>query len=255
VVDPATHPVLQKHDLAALEARFEQCRLWCGAPRYVILCVLLTAFSSVLLGYTPPSPLLPCLRCSVGQSTACVWWGCRYDIGVLAGAKLKIQKDFQLSDRQIELVVGILNFVSAFGGLLSGRLCDRLGRRKAVGVAALVFLGGAALMAFAPGYAVLMVGRVVTGQRIALTSLGWFRTLAAQSTPGAVGLAVGTGLTIAPLYTAGMYAFFRGQGGRGYSVSVPLTTGACAIAVQSSPPSAYGVRSSALPRSPSTWAC
>ncbi|EDQ90249.1 uncharacterized protein MONBRDRAFT_16319 [Monosiga brevicollis MX1] len=103
---------------------------------------------------------------------------CRYDIGVMAGAKLKIRKYFDLSDSEIELLVGILNFVSAFGGLVSGKVADYLGRKKAVAIASMVFLAGAILMAFAQSYAMLMAGRVVTG------------------------IGVGTGLTIAPLYTA-----------------------------------------------------
>eukprot|EP00730_Choanoeca_flexa_P007041 TRINITY_DN12272_c0_g1_i1.p1 TRINITY_DN12272_c0_g1~~TRINITY_DN12272_c0_g1_i1.p1 ORF type:complete len:568 (+),score=125.53 TRINITY_DN12272_c0_g1_i1:1928-3631(+) len=149
--DYASHPVLKHLDREDLEATHETKCYSCGVPGFVLLCVFLTALSSVLLGY---------------------------DIGVMAGAKLKIRKDFDLSDNKVELLVGILNFVSAFGGLFSGKLSDKIGRKKSVGVASCVFLGGAALMAFAPNYNILLLGRIVTG------------------------IGVGVGLTIAPLYSA-----------------------------------------------------
>ena len=65
--------------------------------------------------------------------------------------------------------MGILNFVSAFGGLVSGKVADYLGRKKAVAIASMVFLAGAILMAFAQSYAMLMAGRVVTGAPSRLT--------------------------------------------------------------------------------------
>lgn len=83
-----------------------------------------------------------------------------------------------MCSRLDQLLVGILNFVSGAGGLVSGKLCDGIGRKKTVGLASVIFLIGAALMAFANGYIMLLMGRIVTG------------------------LGVGTGLTIAPLYTA-----------------------------------------------------
>lgn len=124
----------------------------CGSVRgFVILCIALTALTCILLGY---------------------------DIGVLSGAKIYIQRDFKLEDSQVELLVGILNFVSSVGGLFSGRLSDWIGRKKTVALACVIFLAGAAAMAAAPSYEVLMVGRIITG------------------------VGVGTGLTIAPLYMA-----------------------------------------------------
>jgi MFS family permease len=124
----------------------------CGPIRgFVLMCIMLTALTCILLGY---------------------------DIGVLSGAKIYIKRDFDLKDNQVELLVGILNFVSSIGGLFSGRLSDRIGRKGTVALACVIFLLGAALMAFAKDYSMLMAGRVITG------------------------VGVGTGLTIAPLYMA-----------------------------------------------------
>eukprot|EP00055_Hartaetosiga_balthica_P016597 m.105706 g.105706 ORF g.105706 m.105706 type:complete len:596 (+) comp9136_c1_seq8:175-1962(+) len=122
-----------------------------GIRGFVLLCIFLTALTSILLGY---------------------------DIGIMSGAKLQIKEHFELSDGKVELMVGIMNFISAFGGLVSGRISDFIGRRYTVAIACVLFVCGAVLMAFANTYWVLMVGRVITG------------------------LGVGSGLTIAPLYMA-----------------------------------------------------
>jgi hypothetical protein len=52
-----------------------------------------------------------------------------YDIGVISGAIIFIEKDLDLESWQAELIVGSLNLVSAFGGLASGQLADRWGRK------------------------------------------------------------------------------------------------------------------------------
>ena len=73
-IDYSTHPVLKLYDRETLEAtHVTKCYAF-GVPGFVLMCVFLTALSSVLLGY---------------------------DIGVMAGAKIKIRKDFDLSDRQV----------------------------------------------------------------------------------------------------------------------------------------------------------
>ncbi|KAL3903184.1 MAG: hypothetical protein SGILL_010542, partial [Bacillariaceae sp.] len=89
-----------------------------------------------------------------------------------------IQRDLGLTDVQRELFVGSLNFWSIFGSFGSHWICDKYGRRKSFQVAALAFIVGVIIMACANGYAVLMVGRCF------------------------VGLGVGFGLAIDPLYIA-----------------------------------------------------
>eukprot|EP00043_Microstomoeca_roanoka_P009418 m.89445 g.89445 ORF g.89445 m.89445 type:complete len:631 (+) comp14578_c0_seq1:305-2197(+) len=149
--DEEQKPLPFGYDRRAVEAKHEKKIICCYVPLFVLLCIMLTAMSSVLLGY---------------------------DIGIMSAAKLQIKNDMQLSDNEVEVMVGILNFVSAFGGLASGKLCDFIGRKATVAVASIVFLAGALLMALSKTYSVLVLGRVVTG------------------------LGVGCGLTIAPLYMA-----------------------------------------------------
>eukprot|EP00054_Salpingoeca_dolichothecata_P026736 m.192754 g.192754 ORF g.192754 m.192754 type:complete len:232 (-) comp25752_c0_seq1:1307-2002(-) len=90
-----------------------------GVKRFVGLCIFLTSLSSCLLGY---------------------------DIGIMAGAKRFIKKDLGFSGTQIEIILGSLNLVAAFGGLLSGKLADSIGRRKTLAFACTLFILGSGLM-------------------------------------------------------------------------------------------------------------
>lgn len=53
-----------------------------------------------------------------------------FDIGVSTNAAVRIQKDFGLSNVQIELFIGSINFWSIFGALVAHYICDRYGRRR-----------------------------------------------------------------------------------------------------------------------------
>lgn len=93
-----------------------------------------------------------------------------YDTGVISGALLYLKDDFDLSPFEQEAVVG-----GATGGALVGALAgawavDAAGRRPSTMAAAAIFTVGAAVMAAAPGFGVLMVGRVVVGLGIGLAS-------------------------------------------------------------------------------------
>ncbi|XP_059314187.1 polyol transporter 5 [Lycium ferocissimum] len=119
--------------------------------KYAIACSFLASLASILLGY---------------------------DIGVMSGAIIYIQKDLHISDTKVEILVGILNVYSLFGSVAAGPTSDWIGRRYTMVVAAAIFFAGALLMGFATTYAFLMVGRFVAG------------------------VGVGYALMVAPVYTA-----------------------------------------------------
>lgn len=100
------------------------------------------------------------------------------DIGVMSGAQIYIKKDFNCTDVQIEVLVGILNVYSLVGSAAAGKTSDMIGRRYTIVLAGAIFFIGAILMGFATNYAFLMVGRFVAG------------------------IGVGYALMIAPVYTA-----------------------------------------------------
>ena len=86
-----------------------------------------------------------------------------YDQGVISGALAGLQRDFKLSPLLVEVVTSWVTLGALAGSLAGGELADRLGRRKALVVAAALFAGGAAVEAFAPGVAVLVAGRLIVG--------------------------------------------------------------------------------------------
>lgn len=127
-----------------------------------------------------------------------------FDIGVNTNAGVRIQKDFGLSNVQVEVLIGSINFWSMFGALGAHYICDRYGRRRSFivsyciaiasmercccvfcdhltrpslfQVAAIGFIFGVIIMASAWTYWVLMFGRVFVGLGVgfglAVRSLG-----------------------------------------------------------------------------------
>jgi len=86
-----------------------------------------------------------------------------YDLGASTFAGPLIQQTMQLSDDQLELFLGSLNFWSIGGALISPFVSDRFGRRPTFAVAAVGFLVGIVLQVSAQTYGTLMFGRFVVG--------------------------------------------------------------------------------------------
>lgn len=104
--------------------------------KYALSCALLASMTSVLLGY---------------------------DIGVMSGAIIFIQKDLKLTDVQTEILAGILSVYSLLGSFAAGRISDYIGRRYTIVIAGIFFLAGSVFMGLAPNYTLLMIGRFVAG--------------------------------------------------------------------------------------------
>ncbi|CAI9783663.1 unnamed protein product [Fraxinus pennsylvanica] len=109
--------------------------------KYVIACAVFASLNNVLLGY---------------------------DVGVMSGAIIFIKEDLKISEFQEEVLVGILSVISLFGSLFGGRASDVIGRKWTMGLAAIVFQTGAAVMTLAPTFRVLMIGRILAGVGIGL---------------------------------------------------------------------------------------
>ncbi|KAI4296689.1 hypothetical protein L6164_036630 [Bauhinia variegata] len=122
-----------------------------NSGKYVFACAIFASLNSVLLGY---------------------------DVGVMSGAILFIQEDLKITEVQQEVLIGILSIISLLGSLAGGKTSDALGRKWTIALAAIVFQTGAAVMALAPSFQVLMIGRLLAG------------------------VGIGFGVMIAPLYIA-----------------------------------------------------
>lgn len=104
--------------------------------KYVFACAIFASLNSVLLGY---------------------------DVGVMSGAIIFIKEDLKISEIQEEVLVGILSIVSLFGSLAGGKTSDAIGRKWTIALASIVFQSGAAIMALAPSFQILMIGRLLAG--------------------------------------------------------------------------------------------
>ncbi|XP_020571614.1 probable polyol transporter 4 isoform X2 [Phalaenopsis equestris] len=96
----------------------------------------------------------------------------------MSGAIIFIQKDLQITEVQQEILVGSLSFVSILGSFAGGRTSDAIGRKWTIGLAAIVFQMGAAIMTYSPNFLMLMIGRLLAG------------------------IGIGFGVMIAPVYIA-----------------------------------------------------
>jgi SP family galactose:H+ symporter-like MFS transporter len=94
-----------------------------------------------------------------------------YDTGSISGALLYIKNDLNLGTFQQELVVSILPFGAIFGALLAGYITDRFGRKKVLLMASIFFTIAALLMAFSHSFNELLLGRLIAGLCIGITSM------------------------------------------------------------------------------------
>ncbi|CAA9441418.1 MAG: hypothetical protein AVDCRST_MAG28-434 [uncultured Rubrobacteraceae bacterium] len=93
-----------------------------------------------------------------------------YDIGIISGALLFIENDFPLTPFLTGVVVSSILIGAVIGAGASGALGDRLGRRKLVLIAAVIFAVGSIGMAFSPTVSVLILFRIVAGLAVGAAS-------------------------------------------------------------------------------------
>src|SRR5258708_2243926 len=95
-----------------------------------------------------------------------------YDTGVISGAELFFRNEFALSTFALEVIVSGVLAGAAVGALIGGRLADLFGRRRLLIATAIIFAAGAILCAMAQSAALLVVGRIIVGFGIGLSSSG-----------------------------------------------------------------------------------
>jgi len=111
-----------------------------------------------------------------------------YDQGVIAAAMLTMKADLSLSGVEQEVSIGCLNITAAVGGVLAGFAAELFGRKKAIAMANVFFLVGSFMIAFTPGFWLLLFGRMLQG------------------------VGVGFALVVAPIFTAELVpAQYRGM--------------------------------------------
>ena len=141
-----------------------------------------------------------------------------YDTGVISGAELFLGKDFTLTSFALEVIVSGVLVGAAIGALGGGRLADLYGRRRLLIATAVIFALGAIICAAASSPTVLIIGRIIVGLGIGLSSGTVPVYISEVSPPAARGwtvsifqLAITVGILLAYVVD---YAFAASQGWR-----------------------------------------
>ncbi|HEY4782179.1 MAG TPA: MFS transporter [Chthoniobacterales bacterium] len=93
-----------------------------------------------------------------------------FDTGVISGAILFIKGEFGLTPFAEELLVSAALIGAVCGSILSGRLTDLIGRKRAILITAGIFTVGSILCAIATSTGVLIAGRIAIGVAIGVAS-------------------------------------------------------------------------------------
>jgi len=94
-----------------------------------------------------------------------------YAISAIAGALLFIEKEFSLSPEKEGLAASIILLGALVGSLFAGSLADRYGRRTALCVASLIFLGSSLPFLFVTHFSVFILLRFLSGLAAGITSI------------------------------------------------------------------------------------
>jgi sugar porter (SP) family MFS transporter len=93
-----------------------------------------------------------------------------FDTGVISGAIPFFQQDFHLDDSMVEIITSAGLVGAILGAAFSGKLTDRIGRRKIILVSAVIFIVGALGSGVAPDVRSLVLARLVLGVAIGVSS-------------------------------------------------------------------------------------
>lgn len=92
-----------------------------------------------------------------------------YDMGVISGAMLFIKPEFSLTALEVGTVVTTLLVGAVVGSAVAGWVSQAIGRRTTLILCCALFVVSSAVMAFAPSYEWLLVGRVLGGLAVGST--------------------------------------------------------------------------------------
>jgi len=94
-----------------------------------------------------------------------------YDTAVISGAILFIKKQFVVSPFLEGAIISSLFLSAMIGAPLGGTIADKIGRKKALIFAGILFLIGSLIMALALNIPILILGRVIAGLALGTVSI------------------------------------------------------------------------------------
>lgn len=93
-----------------------------------------------------------------------------YDTGIISGALLQLKTNFHLSTFAQEVVTSAIIAGALVGCITAGPLSDRMGRRRTIMAASILFLIGTVIVTFAHSTALLVASRLILGLAIGAAS-------------------------------------------------------------------------------------
>ncbi len=106
-----------------------------------------------------------------------------YHTAIISGALAFLTSSFQLSIADQAMVVSILLIGGLLGALSAGPIADKIGRKRAIALASVLFIIGAAMIGLSGSYAMLLFGRFISGLGVGVISVAGPIYLAEVSPP------------------------------------------------------------------------
>ena len=136
-----------------------------------------------------------------------------YDLFIIGTVTVILSPLWHLTTLDLSILNATSIAASVVGALLFGRLMDRFGRKSIYGLEVILLVVGALVSAFAPGFAVLMLGRIIVGLGVGgdyPTSAVIMAEFSSRERRGFLVTMVfamqGIGLLVGPLFAAGLLA-------------------------------------------------
>ncbi|XP_064606044.1 proton myo-inositol cotransporter-like [Liolophura sinensis] len=128
-------------------------------------------YGSLVQEKSPPSHrITSCFVVWLTFLAACGSFLFGYDTGIVSGAMLYLREEFELTDIQQEAVISVTIAAAAVFSLIGGMLNHTIGRKRTIIIASIAFTIGALVLGFALNLAMLIIGRLVVGIGIGLSS-------------------------------------------------------------------------------------
>lgn len=94
-----------------------------------------------------------------------------YDIGVISGALIFMERSIHLTDFELSTIVGSVLGGGAIATLVSGYLADRFGRRTMISVASGIFIIGVVSLILAQSYLTILISRLIQGIGVGIITI------------------------------------------------------------------------------------
>jgi len=91
-----------------------------------------------------------------------------FDTGVISGALLYINEEWQMSELMQGFLVSVVLIGAAIGAVTNGRFADYFGRKNIIFITAIIFFIGSILCSIAPNIITLIIARFIVGFAIGI---------------------------------------------------------------------------------------